>query len=313
MADTHEITLLVYPGAQAAAVHGLVDLFAVASRLGQACGRAALQVSQWQPGDDAAGSPAVVVIPPSLGSLPSADTVAACRPWLLQQHARGAVLGAVCIGAFLLADTGLLDGRRATTHASQVAEFTARFPAVRVHSEVPIIDDGELLTSAGLMAWTDLGLRLVARLLGADIARQTAQFLAVAAPLQGERYFAPVLDHGDAQVLKLQHWLQANGALGVSAAAMAAQAGLEARTLLRRFRAATGLSPTQYCQQLRVNTARELLQWTRDSVDQVAWSVGYQDPATFRIIFRRLTGVAPGAYRLLSARREPSQATTPSP
>lgn len=301
MADTLDITLLVYPGAQAAAVHGLTDLFAVASRLGQAHGCAALRVSQWQPGSEPAGTPAVVVIPPSLGTLPTADTLAACRPWLLQQHARGAVLGAVCIGAFVLAETGLLDGRRATTHASQLSAFAAQFPQVKAQSNVPVIDDGELITSAGLMAWTDLGLRVVARLLGVAVARQTAQFLDVEAPLLGDG-FHPRLDHGDAVVLRLQHWLHGNGAQGVNAAAMADYAGLEARTLLRRFRAATGLTPTHYCQQLRVGAARELLAWTRDTVDHIAWTVGYQDPATFRLTFRRFTGLAPGEYRARFAR-----------
>ncbi|WP_455925703.1 GlxA family transcriptional regulator [Pseudomonas putida] len=300
MADTVDIALLVYPGAQTAAVHGLVDLFAVASRLAQ--GRTTLRVSQWQPGDATVMTPAVVVIPPSLGTLPDADTLTACRPWLQAQHARGAVLGAVCIGAFVLAETGLLDGRRATTHASQVAQFAAQFPKVRVQVDVPIIDDGELITSAGLMAWTDLGLRVVARLLGSEVARQTARFLAVEVPLQGEDHFSPRLAHGDAQVLKVQHWLHGNGAHNVSAAAMAEQAGLEPRTLLRRFRAATGLTPTQYCQQVRVSTARELLEWTRDTVDHIAWRVGYQDPATFRITFRRITGLAPGEYRTRSHR-----------
>lgn len=294
-----EIALLVYPGAQMAAVHGLTDLFAVASQLAaeQGEGRARLRVSHWQPDGDALCSPDVVLIPPSLGTLPDAATVAACRPWLRAQHGRGAVLGAVCIGAFLLAETGLLDGRRATTHASRALQMAAQFPAVRVQSNIAVVDDGELITSAGLMAWTDLGLRLVMRLLGPSVARQVADFLAVDAPLHGDGYFAPVLGHGNAAVLRVQHWLHGNGAQGVSAAGMAAQAGLEPRTLLRRFRAATGLSPTQYCQHVRVSTACERLAWTRDTVDHIAWSVGYQDPATFRITFKRMTGLAPGEYR----------------
>jgi len=326
--DTLEIAVLAYPGAQAAAVHGLTDLFAVANRLAaaQGGGRLPLRVCHWQAGSGApepvfdshpghGGRRVAVVIPPSLAAHPDASTVSACCPWLIEQHGQGAILSAVCIGAFLLAETGLLDGRRVTTHASQARQLAEAFPALKVEADAPIIDDGDLITSAGLMAWAEVGLRLVARLLGGSVAQQTAHFLAVEYQGQGDGHFNPVLGHGDSAVLRLQHWLQAKGAVDVSIASMAAHAGLEARTLLRRFRAATGLNPTQYCQQLRVGRAREMLEWTHDTVDHIAWTVGYQDPATFRVTFRRITGLAPSEYRRCHARlcssepgRDPSAA-----
>jgi transcriptional regulator GlxA family with amidase domain len=109
--------------------------------------------------------------------------------------------------------------------------------------------------------------------------------------------FAPILGHGDAAVLKVQHWLQASGAVEVSLSTMAAEAGLEARTFLRRFRAATGLKPTQYCQHLRVGKAREMLEFTNRTVDHIAWTVGYQDPGAFRSTFKKITGLSPRDYR----------------
>ena len=162
------------------------------------------------------------------------------------------------------------------------------------------MDDGDVITTAGLMAWSELGLRLVERLQGPSIAAATARFLVIehsGSSQQCGSNFAPVFTHGDAAVLKVQHWLQSRGAVQVSLDDMAQCAGLEPRTFLRRFRAATGLSPTQYCQHLRVGKARQLLELTKDTVDHIAWCVGYQDSAAFRATFRKITGLAPGEYR----------------
>ncbi|AZE91524.1 Transcriptional regulator, AraC family [Pseudomonas orientalis] len=220
--------------------------------------------------------------------------------WLRQQHAAGTVLAGVCIGSIMLARSGLLDGRRATAHWSSAASFAVRYPAVRLEADKPIVDDGDLITTAGLMAWSELGLRLVERLLGPSIAADTARFLVIehsGSASQCASNFAPILGHGDAAILKVQHWLQASGAVEVSIAAMAQEAGLEERTFLRRFRSATGLRPTEYCQHLRVGKARQLLELTNGSIDHIAWTVGYQDPSAFRATFKKITGLAPSDYR----------------
>ncbi|WP_426196742.1 GlxA family transcriptional regulator [Pseudomonas sp. NFXW11] len=299
-----------------AAVHGLTDLFEVANRIAAEQPQAQLPqlcVSHWQATGNEQGPSRVyasqagdsggllaLVIPPSLAGFSASQSSPALAAWLRQQHAAGATLGGVCVGSILLAESGLLDGRCATTHWTSAQAFAARYPQVRLEADKPMVDDGDLITSAGLMAWAELGLRLVERLLGPGIASATARFLVMehsASASQRGSNFAPILNHGDGAILKVQHWLQANGAVDVSLAAMAQQAGLEQRTLLRRFRAATGLKPTQYCQHLRVGKARELLEFTNGTIDHIAWTVGYQDPATFRSLFRKVTGLAPSEYR----------------
>lgn len=110
--------------------------------------------------------------------------------------------------------------------------------------------------------------------------------------------FAPRLNHGDASVLRVQHWLQRNGARQVSLEAMAERAGLEERTFLRRFHKATSLLPTEYCQHIRIAKAREMLELSTRTVAQIAWEVGYGDEAAFRKVFRKVVGLPPGAYRL---------------
>ena len=311
-----ELGLLIYPGAQMAAVHGLTDLFAVANRLAAQHSDAPwplLRVSHWQADGDGApqrvfdshpgavGPLLAVLIPPSIATLPDAASLSPLIEWLRAQHSNGATLCSVCIGVFLLAASGLLDGRDVTTHWTYAPLLAEQYPALRVKADSPIIDDGDLITSAGLMAWAELGLRLVDRLLGPSLASRTARFLAVehrASTQQCGSHFAPILGHGDAAVLKVQHWLQASGAVEVSIGAMAQCAGLEERTFLRRFRGATGLKPTEYCQHVRVGKAREMLEFTNGTIDHIAWTVGYQDPSAFRAVFKKITGLAPSAYRL---------------
>ena len=309
-----EIGVLIYPGAQSAAVHGLTDLFAVANRVAAELGAAdvpPLRISHWQVDGDGQSrvihdslpqpshAPCVLIVPPSLEAAPAPALLERHRGALCQFHGQGTVLASVCIGVFFIAASGLLDGRAASTHWNYAQALAERFPTVRIEPSLPLLDDGDIITCAGLMAWTELGLRVLERFLGATLARETARYLAVeplATALPGAR-FSPRLDHGDEAVLQVQHWLQGSGAQEADLASMALCAGLEPRTFLRRFRAATGLRPTEYCQQVRVVRACRLLEFTRRSIDQIAWGVGYQDPGAFRKVFQRITGSTPSAYR----------------
>lgn len=311
-----EIAILIYPGAQQAAIHGLTDLFGEASRIaGEAAGDRAprLRVTHWLPDTTAtsvacvfdslpgsANRPAVVIVPPSLGELPDPAVIRRLAAWLTQRHDDGGILASVCAGAFLLAETGLLDGRPATTHWGLAEELGARFPAIRIEADKLVVEDGDIITAAGVMAWTDLGLKLVERLISPSVMMATARFLLVDPPGREQRYysnFSPRLGHGDAAILKVQHWLQTQGAQGMDLAQMATQAGLEERTFLRRFHRATGLKPTEYCQHLRVAKARELLELTTRPIDQIAFAVGYEDSGAFRKVFHKLVGLSPGDYR----------------
>jgi transcriptional regulator GlxA family with amidase domain len=163
-----------------------------------------------------------------------------------------------------------------------------------------VIEDGEFITAGGLMAWTDLGMRLVDRIFGPTIMLETGRFLLIDPAGREQRHyssFAPRLNHGDEAILKIQHWLQAKEARSITASAMAKQARMEERTFLRRFKAATGLTPTEYAQHLRIGKARELLEFTKRPVDQIAWSVGYEDAGAFRKLFHRIIGLSPSDYR----------------
>ncbi len=178
--------------------------------------------------------------------------------------------------------------------------FRKRFPDVRLDADKIVIDDGEIITAGGLMAWTDLGIRLIDRILGPTVTMKTSQYFLIdtgGREQQHYRGFAPRLTHADEAIVKVQHWLQRDHARAITVADMVKHAGMEERTFLRRFKAATGMKPIEYAQHLRMDKARELLQSTRRPVDQIAWTVGYEDAAAFRRLFQRLIGLTPGDYR----------------
>ncbi|MFM9272135.1 DJ-1/PfpI family protein [Halomonas elongata] len=172
-----EIGLVLYPGAQQAAVLGLTDLFRVAnhmasSRLQQS--EPPLRVTHWQQNatdaipvcifDSGSSAPSVLsalILPPTLNEPVEADEVQSLTAWLRERHTDGVTLGSVCAGAFPLAATGLMAGRKMTTHWTHAELLQQRYPEVQVDVDQLIIDDGDVITAGGLMAWTDLGLRLV--------------------------------------------------------------------------------------------------------------------------------------------------------
>jgi transcriptional regulator GlxA family with amidase domain len=311
-----EIGLVLYPNAQQSAISGLFDLFQIADQLSRkrlGTDKALLRISQLSEakrGDflartfdthpNAGGEPAVLVLPPSLET-PSAKLISpAVTNYLRTRHKAGAILASVCAGAFVLAETGLLSGRVVTTHWVHADAFRNRFRDVKVDSDKLIIDDGDIITAGGLMAWTDLGLRIVDRFLGPTAMLETARYMLVDPPGREQRYysiFAPHLTHGNAAILRVQHWLQKADVADVSISDMAKRAGLEERTFLRHFKRATGLTPIEYTQHLRVGRAREMLETTTQSIDEIAWLSGYGDPGAFRKVFVRIMGLTPSDYR----------------
>lgn len=311
-----DIILVAYPTAQKAALYGLADLFSVADKLSRdRLGKAdpVLRVRSMnldqitgRGTDPMTGNaslpdaPSVVIIPPSLTGPPVPETVPEFLAWLRTCHEGGSILAAVCAGIFLLAASGLLDGRPATTHWSAAPRLLQAFPAVRIDPDRLLVDDGDILTVGGIMSWPDLALRLTERLLGPAVMLETARYLLIDLPRHDQRkyrHFAPNLTHGDRTILKVQHWLRTEPASNATVADMTRLSGLEERTFLRRFSKATSLTPLAYLQHLRVEKGRDLLEATTLPLDQISWEVGYQDSGAFRKIFTRLIGQAPTDYR----------------
>jgi transcriptional regulator GlxA family with amidase domain len=195
---------------------------------------------------------------------------------------------------------GLLNGRSATTHWDYSSLLATRFPDVCVNTNELIIDLGDVVTAGGMLAWVDLGLRLVDRYLGPVVMMKTAQFFLADPAGRQQRFYAnfsPTLHHGAAAILRVQLWLQTMLAKSINIDAMADTAMLGQRTFLRRFQKATGLTPTEYVQHLKVQKARELLEFTTLSMKEISWKVGYEDTGAFRKTFQRLMALSPADYR----------------
>jgi transcriptional regulator GlxA family with amidase domain len=214
--------------------------------------------------------------------------------------AAGTRIVSICVGAFTLAATGLLDGRRATTHWAAAGLFRRTHPAVTLDPDVLYVDEGQFVTSAGATAGIDMCLHLIGRDHGAAAAADASR-LAVA-PLHRDggqaqyivRNRAAETPTGLSAVLE---WIEENAYRDLTLADIAGRAGLSTRTLNRRFHEETGRTPLQWLIGVRVRQAQELLERTGHGVDRIAHEVGFASPATFRTHFKRLSGVGPQAYR----------------
>jgi transcriptional regulator GlxA family with amidase domain len=223
--------------------------------------------------------------------------------WLRRMHADGSLVTSVCTGSLLLAEAGLLDGRRAACHWAYRDLFRRHYPRVSLVEDsildVTSEDDG-VITAGGVTAWQDLALHLIARLSGPAHAIETSKVFLLGGHEDGQLPFAAMTRStqvDDAVIAQCQGWIQGHYASPDPVAAMAERSGLKPRTFGRRFRAATGYLPIEYVQALRIEEARRIIETGAFGLEDVGSQVGYQDPAFFRRLFKRTTGLSPAAYR----------------
>jgi transcriptional regulator GlxA family with amidase domain len=223
--------------------------------------------------------------------------------WLRQMHAQGATLCSACSGVFLIAETGLLDGKETAVHWPYARAFRQAFPAVAVHPDRALLTWGEhdeYVSSGASSSWHDLVLYLIARYVNPAAAQAVAQYFALQWHRDG---LAPYVifhvpsDHGDALIVDAQQWLDTHFAIAGPVDEMVRRSGVPERSFKRRFTKATGFTPIAYVQRLRIEDAKRRLERTDEPIDEISWRVGYEDPAFFRRLFKRTTGIAPGAYR----------------
>ena len=239
---------------------------------------------------------------PSTG--PSIDDVvernAPVVPWLRRWSKRGTPIASVCSGVGLVAAAGLLDGKRATTHWGLAEQFRIKYPKVKWMPEMMVTEDRGFYCGGGVNASLDLGLYIVERYCGHEIAMQTAKALLIETPRAWQAGFAIVplkIEHTDEAVSTAQDWMHKNFQHNFPLEAPAQQAGMSLRNFVRRFKEATGDSPLIYLQKLRVSAAKRLLESDHRTMQEIGDAVGYQDLAFFRQLFQRHTGVSPRAYR----------------
>lgn len=320
--NARTVAMLVYPGAQSLDISGPLEVFALASRQAQedASGRTPLYRLRLL----AAGS-GPVTLASGLRLLPDAtyadmpegtdtllvsggmgdslDLVRADRrlvDWL--RHAAGRVrrVASVCSGALLLAEAGVLDGREATTHWSDIRELRDRYPHVRVLADAIYTRDGEVWTSAGITAGMDLALAMVAADHGQALALKVAKRMVMASRRSGgQSQFSSQLQALDLPdpFERLEAWMRDNLRLRLDVGQLAERVHMSPRQFTRRFAAAFSATPQKYVERLRVEAAKPLLESSREDIARIAHECGFGSAGAMRRAFARQLGVTPGGYR----------------
>lgn len=253
----------------------------------------------------------LVILPPFV---PVPDFTAAVddglRNWIIGRHAAGIPIAALCTGTFLLAATGLLDGRRATTNWQFARRFQRLFPAVKLEPDHLLTEDDGLICTGAATACYNLGLMLLHRYGSDELATVCAKALLIDPNRHSQ---APYIiqnltrQHRDDRILKAQRFMEENFAKDVRMDAIAALVHLSPRHFKRRFRQATGSTPIGYLQSVRFETAKKRLETTDDTVEEITAQIGYDDSSTFRRLFKTQTGLSPREYRARFRQKPPSR------
>lgn len=221
-------------------------------------------------------------------------------PLLRQQHQRGATLASVCSGSFLLADSGLLDHREATTSWWLAHHFTAAYPRVDLQLEKIVTSNHNIFCSGAVTAYLHLCISLIEKFAGADMAQACAKTILLHDKSTSQAPYIPMSHHfrqKDDMVLQAVGWMQENLAEEFQLDTLASKLAVSPRTFIRRFNQATGKPPKQYFQKLRIDEAKRLLESTALSVDDITEKVGYLDVSSFRRLFKREVELSPTEYR----------------
>lgn len=220
--------------------------------------------------------------------------------WLGQQYKNGAAIASICTGAFLLAAAGLLDGKRCSTHWSAANEFRNMFPNVKLETDQLITDENGIYTNGGAYSFLNLVIYLIEKYYD----RQTAIFCSKVFQIEIDRnaqstfaIFTGQKSHGDEMVQQAQSYIEQNLGEKIAVEHLSAQFAVGRRNFDRRFIKATGNTPLEYAQRVKVESAKKALESSRKTVNEVMYEVGYSDVKAFREVFRKITGISPLEYR----------------
>jgi transcriptional regulator GlxA family with amidase domain len=234
---------------------------------------------------------------------PLKDRYPALIEWIRARYDSGAHVYSACSGELMLAETGLLDGRDATSHWGYQDLFKRQYPQIRFHPEPNLCfgdASGRIVTAGGTTSWHDLALHIIARHVSPGEAMRIAKVYLLKWHDEGQLPFEPLVrqqPHTDGVVRDCERWLQQHFREPGVVASVVGHARIPERTLKRRFKLATGVAIIDYVQNLRLEEAKRLLESSDEPVDEIGFAVGYEDPSFFRRLFKRRTGTSPGRYR----------------
>lgn len=242
-----------------------------------------------------------VVLSPLLPNVtPFPDNLERLRQWLLRLRTSKTTIATVCTGTFLLAEMGLLDGKKATTNWQYARLFQRNYPSVHLQSDYMLTEDDNLICSGAATSIYNLSIHLIKKFGSQQLAATCSKALLVDTNRVSQTPYTlsmPLRHHGDKQVLKAQQLIERNYATIGRIDDIARMVGISPRHFKRRFKKATGDLPLNYLRQVRIDAAKERLETTRETIDTITQSVGYNDTSSFCRLFKKYTQVSPMAYR----------------
>jgi transcriptional regulator GlxA family with amidase domain len=221
-------------------------------------------------------------------------------PWITKQHRQGAEIASLCMGAFILASTGLLNGKRCATHWMAANQFRNMFPEVTLVTEKIITDEHGLYSSGGAFSYLNLILYLIEKYAGRDLTLLSAKVFAIDIERENQSsfiIFQGQKEHDDDAVKKAQNYIEKNFQDKITVDELASMVAVGRRNLERRFKKATANTVVEYIQRVKIEAAKLNLESTRDNINDVMFKVGYSDTKAFRTTFKRITGLSPVQYR----------------
>ncbi len=246
-----------------------------------------------------------LIVISSFSDIATLETSHGVVRWLLKHHEKGTTIASICAGSFILAETGLLNGKTATTHWGLAHQFRERYPDIRLKSDRIITDEGSLICSGGCNSYIDLSIYLVERYCGKQIALESSKALLHDFGRYSQEPYTVCQfrkDHKDLKIIKIQKWVEEHFSERIDIRTLSQSFGFSRRVFERRFKAATGLTPIGYLQQIRVENAKVLLENSDKTFGEISNTVGYEDVGFFRKIFKKNTTLLPKDYRIKFSR-----------
>ena len=243
----------------------------------------------------------LIIIPAMDGDMQTAlKENAEFIPWVKAQHERGAEVASLCMGAFILASTGLMKGKKCATHWLAAGEFRKMFPDVHLSADKVITDENGLYSSGGAYSYLNLILYLIEKYVGREMAILCAKVFAIEIERENQSpfiIFQGQKEHEDEQVKKAQEFIENNFHSRITVDQLAEIFALGRRNLERRFKKATSNTVSEYIQRVKIEAAKKSFETSRKNINEVMYDVGYSDNKAFRTTFRKITGISPLEYR----------------
>lgn len=293
------VVIIDYPGSFQTATHGLAEFFSLASDVDA---RVEFDVQTKSPESFTASKQSIdyLIVPPNMKGKYYLNPDERLLDGIRKARKKGGIVCSACAGAFIVAQSGIVQSETLTTHWQLAQQFRLAYPHIPLNVDKIVIDHGGIITAGGLMSWIDLAFHIIKRTCAASTNAQLRHFLIISTEGREQKsykQFAADFSHSDEEVKKCQKLIESNFASSQTLAELAAFVHLTTRTLIRRFAKAVGMTPHGYIQSVRIQKACERLESTNRSIEVIANEVGYENVGAFRKVFIQKIGLKPQEFR----------------